>query len=379
MKIDTEEKVVIERKSVKLPTGNLEIEVFDGSLDFDYCMDIGARQNPKRGFLFVSKLLGKHIPVSPIKLRKTYHALADRLLPKLDDSDTLFIAMAETATGLGHGVYDACLQTSGALDSSKWTFCVSTRYKVNGAKRIAFTEDHSHATDQWIHLPTHLTDLSNVKTLVLIDDEISTGRTMLNLEQCLKSSLPALERVLWVTLTCLSDTTSRPCVSLLQGRFEFESTNPGVLPANAIGEDIDVSEKLSSEWGRIGISGLKDISDEAKHLIYDFADKVESAEKPVLFLGQAEFMHAAFKASEVLEELGFDCRVQSTTRSPIMVFGAIQEKMSAPDPMGTGVDHYVYNVNPSDYAHIFIMAETDSHDGSADFALDLGNATVLVP
>ncbi|MDW2612034.1 phosphoribosyltransferase domain-containing protein, partial [Escherichia coli] len=67
--------------------------------------DIAERRNPKRAFLFVSKVLGRHIPVSPQVMRNVYTQLAEQFLGTLD-GPVVFIGMAETAVGLGAGVFD---------------------------------------------------------------------------------------------------------------------------------------------------------------------------------------------------------------------------------------------------------------------------------
>ncbi|WOF81827.1 phosphoribosyltransferase domain-containing protein (plasmid) [Pseudomonas sp. FeN3W] len=363
-----------ERHAFELPTGQLNIEVHEQNWPFDKCMGVGARQNPKRGFLFVSKLLGKHIPVAPSAMREAHHELAAKVMPMLDHEPTLFVAMAETATGLGHGVYEAALEQGG--DNHPWIFCTTTRYRIEGHERIDFTEDHSHATDQWLHMPKTDVALENIRTLVLVDDEISTGKTMLNLESSLKAKLPSLEKVLWVTLTCLANETARPCAYLLKGRFDFVAGILGKMPGNAVGNEKDVTAKLSTNWGRVGVQGKVTLGQACMGTLIRHA-MASPSPKPVLVLGQGEFMHAAYRVGEMLEQLDVDCKVQSTTRSPIMVYGAIGCALSVPDPMGTEVNHYVYNLNPEEYSHIFVVAETQNSPESRALAHQLGNASVL--
>ena len=364
-----------EQHHFDLPTGKLDIQVHGGPWSFDRCMGVGARQNPKRGFLFVSKVLGKHIPVEPSTMLAAHETLAHGLLPQLDTKPTLFVAMAETATGLGHGVYEACV--SPQKHAMPWIFSTTTRYQVDGHPRVDFTEDHSHATDQWLHLPKTKVPLHTIKTLVLVDDEISTGRTMLNLENSLRMLLPSLERVIWVTLTCLVDKTIHPCVYLLKGKFQFEAGQLGQMPGNAVGNGQSVSHKLSLKWGRTGVHGRVELGEHAKAVLADYAKANPVAQKPVLVLGQGEFMHAAFRAGLELERMGVPCKVQSTTRSPIMVYGAIGCALAVPDPMGTEVNHYVYNLNPEDYSHIFVIAEKAGSEESLALVNQLANASVL--
>lgn len=361
----------------ELPTGSLTINTFDHreGWDFETCMGVGARHNPKRGFLFVSKLLGKHIPVTPGLMRSAHDELAAPLVPMLGDEPTLFVAMAETATGLGHGVYEAALDKA---DSDKpWIFCTTTRYTLAGHERIDFTEDHSHATDQWLHIPDLPVKMEHITRLVLVDDEISTGRTMLNLEASLKDRLPALESVIWVTLTCLSRETQHPCVALLKGQYNFVPGQLGQTPAKAVGNGKDVSDFLSRRWGRAGLMGKTELGPKTLARIEKLAQVHAKQDKPVLVLGQGEFMHSAFLVAQNLEQQGVHCRVQSTTRSPIMVHGAIGCAIAVPDPLDTDVNHYLYNFNRDDYSTVLVMSEPGATEQAYKVVLTLGAGEVM--
>jgi len=47
----------------ELPTGALCLELEEGASALASLLDFAARANPKRAFLFLSKVLGKHYPV----------------------------------------------------------------------------------------------------------------------------------------------------------------------------------------------------------------------------------------------------------------------------------------------------------------------------
>ena len=51
-------------KRIELPNGILHVTAQPDAVDIDELCGFAARINPKRGFLFVSKVLGRHIPVS---------------------------------------------------------------------------------------------------------------------------------------------------------------------------------------------------------------------------------------------------------------------------------------------------------------------------
>lgn len=59
---DKERGSVMYKKVVNLP--NCELKVQSDS-NLDPVLGFGSRINNKRSFLFISKILGKHIPVSP--------------------------------------------------------------------------------------------------------------------------------------------------------------------------------------------------------------------------------------------------------------------------------------------------------------------------
>jgi len=78
----------------------------------------------------------------------------------------------------------------------------------------------------------------------------------------------------------------------------------------------------------------------------------------VLVLGTGEFMHMAFLLGRALEDSGVDVVVQSTTRSPILQWGAVSHILNFPDNYGEGVENFIYNVTPGQHDHVFICHET---------------------
>ena len=103
---------VLESHSVDLPTGRLDIKVFGTVMPLQEICGFAARQNPKRGFLFVSKVLGKHIPVRPSKVREVHTRLAAQIPADLP-GPVVVIGMAETAICLGNGVFDEYVRLTG--------------------------------------------------------------------------------------------------------------------------------------------------------------------------------------------------------------------------------------------------------------------------
>jgi hypothetical protein len=83
-----------------------------------------------------------------------------------------------------------------------------------------------------------------------------------------------------------------------------------------------------------------------------------AAQDKVLVLGTGEFMHASTLLGAALERRGLDVVVQSTTRSPILTWGAVQHALAFPDNYGEGIQNFIYNVVPGQYRHVLVCHET---------------------
>src|SRR5687768_1849336 len=131
--------------SVHLPAGTLTVSVARADLPLDTLCGFASRRSRKRGFVFVSRVLGKHYPVRP-RVTADVHA---RLAAKLTNlpGPVLVIGMAETATGLGQGVYER-------LGRPDALFIHTTRYRLDRPLALDFEESHSHAPDHLLYVPT---------------------------------------------------------------------------------------------------------------------------------------------------------------------------------------------------------------------------------
>ncbi|MFF1441835.1 phosphoribosyltransferase [Streptomyces sp. NPDC058295] len=147
-------------------------------------LGLALRRNPKRAHLLVSNVLGKHVPQSPSVVHGHGLALGRRvreLLGAEETAEAVVLGYAETATGLGHSVADG-LGTAPYLHS--------TRRPVAGvAQAGGFEESHSHATSHLL-LPEDPALLVGDGPLVLVDDEFSTGNTVLNTIRALHERYP---------------------------------------------------------------------------------------------------------------------------------------------------------------------------------------------
>lgn len=365
-----------------LPSGTLEIEVKQATFPLDTLCGFASRRSNRRGFVFVSKVLGKHWPVAPSRFDACCEELAKKI--QVTDESLLVVGMAETATGLGHGVYEALLRLHDPQALRASLYIHGSRYRIKDAPAITFEETHSHATTHWLHAPENqheISQLSKARSLVIVDDEQTTGRTALALTQSIKKWCHNLQSV---TIACLTDFVSDldrhklmnalgiECnfVSLLTGSYRFladtsfkhdnRQQKAGILPA----------VELPSNFGRRGISGENGYENDI------FSKKPIAPSDRVLVLGTGEFQYPALCWARLLEKQGHYVRFQSTTRSPLMVSGDLNTALEFADPYGEDIPHYLYNVSPDSYDRIFILHELREIPDKCSLAHQL-NAEVI--
>ncbi|MFJ4538042.1 phosphoribosyltransferase [Streptomyces tibetensis] len=147
-------------------------------------LGLALRRNPKRAHLLVSNVLGKHVPQSPSVVYGYGWELGRRVRELLGDDEArraVVLGYAETATGLGHCVADGL---------GLAPYLHSTRRPIAGLDPAGgFEESHSHATSHLL-LPEDPALLAGDGPLVLVDDEFSTGNTVLNTVRDLHGRYP---------------------------------------------------------------------------------------------------------------------------------------------------------------------------------------------
>jgi hypothetical protein len=228
----------------------------------------------------------------------------------------------------------------------------TTRHCLDRPTLVRFDESHSHAPDHILYAPQGPgSDLfRRAHSLVLVDDEISTGRTLNLLARGVVPHLPKLELIVLATLVnwlgieqqrrLISDVAPAfRFASLLEGSFAFRPDprfSPS-LPRQSHGSGA-CSPHAREDTGRTGL------------LMPDQGVPFGSSplpEGPLVIVGTGEFTFAPFLAAERLERQGRDVLFQSTTRSPILEGEAIGRKLAFPDEHGEGIVNYLYNL-PAD-------------------------------
>ena len=393
----------------------------DGSYQLEDLLDFAQRINPKRAFLFVSKVLGRHIPVAPSTMRNAFTDLAN-LVPDNLPEPILVIGMAETAVGLSAGVHQA-IQTrypqALLLNSTR-----HAQHNNDNALLTTFSEDHSHASKHLIYQSKDKITQEHLlasKTLIMVDDEASTGNTCVNVVTALREAgLTQLEQVHLTTLVDWSlnqnqadadnntdDTiaTRLPNIDfyrhhLLSGAWTWtDAPNPEPI----IMPSVDTTEAGSQALGKTGNWGrfptLNSTDGFANYLasfqkaltIFNQQRQLDHAHLPtrILVLGSNEFVWLPFLLAEWLEQnSNIDnadtvinhqmIKFSALTRSPIALGGGISTRLSFNDNYGLGMTNFAYNVNPNQWDLIVLCVET-SADSVDPMWHSLDNVLIVSP
>ncbi len=363
---------------LSLPTGVLEVKIDSCAFKQDDLIEFAARNNMRRGFHFLSKVIGKHWPVAPHLMLTIHEYLASRI-PNGLPQPVVFIAMAETGIGLGQGVFEAYKASHPQSDA---LFLHSTRYHLQGQTCIEFSETHSHAPRHFLHLPTQAVFkkiLTSARSLVLVDDEASTGNTLENLASTVRELNHFIEHIHLAVISNFmgSEANQSLCnrfdasVTLgcaLNGEYSFKAENMQEATCKAQLFIANVDRGASPSFGRMGLD--RPISQ--PDLLAERLNTNIDSHHRVLVLGTGEFLHMAFLLAKSLEALGVSVAVQSTTRSPILNWGAVSNTLELTDNYAEGIKNYLYNFFPEDYDHIFICHETPPNQALHHLAKTVG-------
>jgi Protein of unknown function (DUF3706)./Phosphoribosyl transferase domain. len=391
---------------------------------------LAARKNKKRAFLFVSNVLGKHVPVDPFVPLLAGIALAVRFLQKIHGrnhvdcqdiiqalkhnqdtqkvyetifqrglvtlpEETLFIGFAETATALGQAAF-SLFEHAHYLHTTREIIPMMV-------SELNFTEDHSHAVNHRCY-PSDQELLARSKTIILVDDEITTGRTALNIIRAIQGKFPKKN---YVVLSLLDWRTQNDRADFAELEQEL---NLKIRTVSLLEGEVTVSgNPISHETETLTSAGGADIIPEAtfmtlEHKILDIQEVVpvfsvdstgyknhapyleltgrfgltsidnqgvfalarEIGEKfrkdrvgeKTLCLGTGEYMYFPMLISAYM---GSGVSYHSTTRSPIYPFAkqgyAVQNSFAFISPDEAGVTNYVYNVPCKYYDEVYLFLE----------------------
>lgn len=330
--------------------------------------------NPKRSYLLVNPLQGKHLAVSPRESLRMMQALGKSLAREFPEA-RLVIGFAETATAIG-AMAASCF-------GPDCVYIHTTREPLPEDSAVCFEEEHSHAVEQLLYCREMERWLEKTETVIFIDDEISTGKTLLNVIRQLSARFPAFREKRLVATSILNRLTAENEARLesagVVSRYlvKLPETDYTKAVESFRIEEARLPEGEPRSWERIPVSWC----DPRKGVLaFDYLDvcrrKSESLlsrfkellppEARILVLGSEECMFPALVLGTVLEHQGgWEVRSHATTRSPIGVSSQagypIQEGwklQSLYDPARTT---YLYNL--ARYDAVILVTEKAEEAG----------------
>lgn len=384
------------------------------NINIDSLMSIGYRENnSKRNFLFISKCLGKHLIVNPeiinlTGLLLTYEifgkemfcwnieelvSLLEHPYPKMKETESykkashdlhkinnsIVIGFAETATAIG-------MPISKAIGGY---YVNTSREPITSIKScLNFEETHSHATSHQCFL-RDISYLKDAETVILVDDEITTGNTMLHLIESLERNLPNKKRKYiiasildWRSLEdrlkfkkfSEENHIDISCISLISGTFIIEDFT--IFPkqeCEIITETTSIipiessfmfhyertsygKERYLSNTGRFGTNNFDRIETDCKSAS-EFISSTLNNEKRILVLGHGENIYIP---SRIASYLNADFR--TTSRSPIYISNDNNYPIKSKHKfLDKGVEYYFYDKDFIEqyYDKVIFITETN--------------------
>ncbi|MEU9665711.1 phosphoribosyltransferase [Streptomyces bobili] len=341
-------------------------------------LGLALRRNPKRAHLLVSNVLGKHVPQAPSVVYGYGFALGRRVGELLGEeaAEAVVLGYAETATGLGHSVADGI---------GRAPYLHSTRRPVPGVVPAGgFEESHSHATSHLL-LPEDPALLVGDGPLVLVDDEFSTGNTVLNTIRDLHERYPRRRYVVVALVDMRSPADAGRLGAFareIDARVDLVTAASGTvgLPEGVLekGQELVARHEPAmthpaepAATGRVTRADLRwprGLPDGGRHgftpqhrtrlegalpaMAARLADALPEGARRVHVLGFEELMYAPLRLARELEQVtAAEVRFSTTTRSPVLAVDdpgyAIRSRIVFPahdDPADGPGERYAYNV-----------------------------------
>lgn len=357
--------------------------------------EIGKRDNnPKRSFLFISKLLGKHLPVKPEIVRSTgfllsslkyrfdntsfINCIKENTQPNYNlhanDNDVLVIGFCETATALGMAV-------ASSIEGS--TYITTTREPMYGYKQlVTFEESHSHASTHYMY--SNEFTLSNYKKIILVDDEITTGNSLLHLiENLIHNSV--IEEISIMTILDWRNAEQRlkfnefsssnkitiNVYSIISGNItntdNFVYRNQFIHPINDKVDIINLSifprvkvgtaykeQTYLKDSGRLGITydHILLIEEKAKDTALEISRRIKFKSN-ILVLGHGENIYIPSRVAAYLELQGYNVSFKTTSRTPIYSDGTVIKDINS--FYDNGIKYHFYNKSEAEENDLVIM------------------------
>ena len=338
--------------------------------------------NTKRSYLVVNRLQGKHIPVKPSDAFEMFKELADTLRGAYVGERLLLVGFAETATAIGAAV---------AVELGT-KYIQTTREVIPGVDYIFFSEEHSHATEQKLVKDDMDACMGEIDRIVFVEDEVTTGKTILNIIAMLEKLYPGAVQYSVASLLNGMDEaalklyaergirlhylvkTNHDAYSAVAEQFAgdgtyvacdtgtfleadakrlplsvTELTMGGAMNARRLVDALEYKEACDTLWGQIEGTLPKELNGR------------------VLVLGTEEFMYPALYVARKIEQKGVEVRNHATTRSPIAVSTEAEYPLHVRYELRSLYDKdrvtFVYDIDAYDTVLVVTDARNEQQEG----------------
>ena len=336
--------------------------------------------NPKRDFVFVNNFQGKHIPQKPSKIFEIYEELRKDIVDGLNpDENVAIVGFAETATAIGNYMASTIKNCVYYTQTTRENF-------PNIKPLISFEEEHSHATSQKLY--GDINQFIKCDRIIFVEDEISTGRTILNfikefdkLKLNLKYSVASLLNWQNDEWTAIFDKNHIRTYYVLRGilknlDMKVKANTQAEIQYESYMKKVTYSKGKHFANPRLGI--VPHFENEYLFNEHQFLlNKCEGQRKEVLVIGTEEYMFIPMLFAKRLEDTNPNASVyfHATTRSPIETSAdesySLKERYKLRSAYDKNRTTYIYNLKH--YDKVFIITDTEP---TKEFIQDIVGALV---
>lgn len=376
------------------------VDITENKLDGKYNLNnliyiCKRKNNNKRPYLFVDRFQGKHIPEKPYKIYDFYETFYDEIYHSLNhisyknekgktcyaiEDKILIVGFAETATALAEYVASML-----RLEGNLVYYLQTSREEIPDCPKLfSFDEEHSHAVNQYLYCKDKLPEFNRV---LFVEDEITTGKTILNFIQKFKEINPNCKYSVASILNWQNEENKKKFVEegidriyLIGGKLKdkipsLDDVKEGYITSyyNAPKYDtevIDLRNTICKDYNfcnmREGVPSTyfgnytMSIMDKVYKTIRDCFTKNDK----VMVIGTEEFMFLPFMMAYSLEDYCKDVTYRATTRSPITISRdtAIVDGITFPSAYDKYRQTYLYNLFTTDYDIILVVTDANMTD-----------------
>lgn len=332
------------------------------------CVLAKRENNSKRNYVIVNKLLAKHYPCSALEAERLYDKLGGMVARRFPSGNCLLICFAEASVALGEYIAGIIGWRCTVISSTR-----STANILTDCDPIYFEEEHSHASRHTLYLAKDA--LNGVQHVIMLDDELTTGKTLLNLYNVIKGRMEPGADITAIALLASKESEALlkenkvPLLCLRDFKGIFDEELPQsyvadrVLQSRVPDKELNISAACNVRYGASGDI----VKEEAYTLCSDLVRQLELGEvkdKQIELIGTEECCYPALITGEILERRKAKVLVHAVTRTPMLPSDSddypISERSKLTSLYDANCSAYLYNCAPCDIAVIITDAKNST-------------------